>query len=214
VESAAAQASDRRIGWARPGSGHDRIVRWAMIVLPSGIGALSAVLVIAPLLARSEISFVLAKDKVAKAPERMRVTEARYRGQDDKGRPFSISAGGALQQTSKVPVVMLSALAGQMTLDDGLAEIRAPRANYDIDREYVGVDGPLVFRSADGYRLDTSNVGIDMKSRRMMSTSPVTGQTRLGTFSAARLRADLDARTVTLDGQARLHIVQSGTRGQ
>jgi lipopolysaccharide export system protein LptC len=206
------ESNDRRFGWARPGSAHDRSVRWAMVILPSGIGALAAVLIVAPLLTRSEISFVLAKDKVEQAPERMRVAEARYRGEDDKGRPFSIAAGSAVQQSSAVPVVAMTNLAGQMTLDDGIAQLKAPTARYDLDREHVDVNGPLSFASADGYRLETSNVGVDMKSRSMVSSSPVTGQTRLGTFTAQRMRANLDARTVTLDGQARLHIVQGGMK--
>ena len=38
------------------------------------------------------------------------------------------------------------------------------------------------------------------------------GAVRQGTFSANRLDADLDTHTVTLTGNARLHIVPRGTR--
>ena len=101
----AKQTRDARRQWAAPGSGHDKIIRTAMVILPSAIGMLAAVLLIAPLLARSEISFVLDKDKVAIAKERMRVSEALYRGQDDKGQPFTLHAGSGVQKTSKVPVI-------------------------------------------------------------------------------------------------------------
>jgi lipopolysaccharide export system protein LptC len=214
MATAAGSERDGRQRWASPASGHDRRVRWALIGLPSAIGALAAVLVIAPMLSRDEISFTLAKDKVEKAPERMRVSKAEYRGEDDKGRPFRLSAGGAVQSTSASPIVALTDLAAQITLDGGLTSLAAPKANYDMDKDRIDVPGPLTLRSADGYQLDTANVGIDLKTRRMSSNAPVTGTTRLGTFNAGRMRADLDARTVTLEGRARLHIVQGAARAK
>jgi lipopolysaccharide export system protein LptC len=104
----AEQTRDERRQWAAPGSSHDRVIRTAMVILPLAIGALAAVLLIAPLLARSEISFVLDKGKVALAKERLRVSDAQYRGQDDKGQPFTLHAGGAVQRTSHVPVVQMT----------------------------------------------------------------------------------------------------------
>ena len=48
---AEATTSDRVVKqrWAEPGSGHDRIVRWAKILLPSAVGILVAILTVAPL---------------------------------------------------------------------------------------------------------------------------------------------------------------------
>jgi lipopolysaccharide export system protein LptC len=40
----------------------------------------------------------------------------------------------------------------------------------------------------------------------------VDGQMPLGSFSAGRMQADLEARTVTLEGRAHLHIVQGRGR--
>ena len=210
----ATEQRDARARWANPASAHDRRVRWALIALPATIGALAAVLVIAPMLSRDELSFTLAKDKVEKAPERMRVAEAQYRGADDKGRPFRLSAGGAVQPSSATAIVTLSDLSGELVLDDGPAKIVAPQANYDMDKERIDVTGPLTVTAANGYRLDTANVGIDLKTRQMSSAADVTGSTRLGSFRAGRMRADLEARTVTLEGGARLHIVQGAARGR
>lgn len=205
---------DNRRRWAVPRSGHDRRIRWALIALPSAIGALAAVLVIAPTLARDEISFTLDKDKVEKAPERMRVAKAEYRGTDDKGRPFRLSAGGAVQASSASPVVAINDLSGVLVLDGGPTQLVAPRADYNMDAETIAVPGPLTVESQDGYRMSTANVDVDLKKRVMTSDAPVRGTTRLGRFSADRMRADLDARTVTLEGRARLHIVQGAARGR
>ncbi len=214
MATTAEKERDGRRRWASPASAHDRRVRWAMIGLPSAIGALAALLVIAPALSRNEISFTLAKDKVEKARERMRVSRAEYRGEDDKGRAFHLSAGEAVQATSATPVVALSDLAAQITLDGGPTRLTAPRAAYNMEHDRIDVRGPLLLRSEDGYTLNTANVAIDLRTRRMASDAAVTGTTRLGDFSAGRMRADLDARTVTLEGGARLHIIQGAARAR
>lgn len=214
MSDAAVLTRDKRMAWARPGSSHDRNVGIARVALPSGVGALAAVLAIAPLTKRTEVSFVLDKSKVEVARERMRVTRAQYRGQDDKGQGFLLNAGSAVQATSKVPVVRLGDLSAFLATDTGPATIVAPRANYDLDAEKLQVVGPLTFQTQDGYRLLTSNVGADLNTRKLSSSEPVSGQMPLGTFSAGNMSADLAARTVTLGGRARLHIVQGGARAK
>lgn len=214
MSEAATLDRDKRIVWARPGSGHDRWIRAAKLALPIIIGALAAVLVIAPLAKRSEISFLLAKDKVDVASERMRVSQAVYRGEDAKGHPFVLNAGSAVQKSSKSPVVALNDLSARITLDDGPAMLRTAGATYDMNSEMVRVPGAIRFDSADGYRMTTSSVGLDLKARTLASDGAVTGTMPLGTFSANRMRADLNARTVRLEGRARLRITQGRVRGQ
>lgn len=210
------EIADRiRIGrqrWAAPGSAHDRIIAALRNLLPAAIGVLTAFLAVAPLTMGGDVSFVLAKDSVEVAKERMRVTEALYRGEDAEGQPFALRAGSAVQLSSRDPVVRLSDLSARILLEEGPAVLRANRGRYDMSSEKVAVVGPLLFESADGYRLATRDVTVDLKSRQVASGDRVEGRMPLGTFSADRMRADLEARTVTLAGRARLHIVQSGSR--
>jgi len=199
---------DRRLRWARPGSGHDRNVRVARVALPAFVGALAAILAIAPLTKRAEVSFVLSKDRVAMAKERMRVTKAQYRGQDDKGQGFVLNAGSAVQMKSRIPVVQLGSLSAELASATGPSTIVAPQARYNLDSEKLDVNGPLTYQSADGYKLSTRNVGADLNTRKIASNAPVTGQMPLGTFSAGNMQVDLTTRTVTLGGRARLHVRQ------
>ena len=203
---------DKRLRWARPGSGHDRSVATARVALPAAVGALAAVLAISPLTKRAEVSFVLAKDKVAMANERMRVTRASYRGQDDKGQAFDLSAGSAVQASSRTPVVQLGEMAARLNLPAGPATLVAPQASYDMDAETLKIDGPLTFTAADGYRIETANVSANLNTRALSSLSRVEGTMPLGRFSAGSLSADLGTRTVTLGGGARLRIVQRSGR--
>ncbi|MGF7152049.1 lipopolysaccharide export system protein LptC [Sphingomonas zeicaulis] len=194
--------------WAAPGSRHDRLIAVSRVIFPTAIGALVAVLAIAPLTRGNELSFVLAKDSVEIAKERMKVTSAIYRGEDSKGQAFQLRAGSAVQASSRDPVVRLEKLSAELALKDGPATVTAPRGRYDMNAEKVAVDGPVQLRAADGYRLDTRDVAVDLRSRQVTNTGPVDGAMTLGTFSAEQMRADLEARTVTLQGRARLHIVQ------
>jgi lipopolysaccharide export system protein LptC len=198
--------------WAIPGSSHDSLIRALRILLPVAIAVLVVLLAAAPLTMGRDISFVLAKDRVEIARERLRVTEAVYRGADSKGQPFLLRAGSAVQASSRDPVVKLNALSARIMLADGPAVLAALRGRYDMDTQRVMVDGPVVFKAADGYRIMTRDVDIDLDNRHVASGGPVDGQMPLGRFSAGQLVADLNSRTVVLDKGARLHIVQGASR--
>jgi lipopolysaccharide export system protein LptC len=198
--------------WAAPGGRHDRFVALLNTGLPVGIGVLAAFLVMAPLTAGNEVSFVLDKNKVEVAKERMKLQAATYRGQDDKGQAFALNAGSAVQQSSSVPIVQINGMAADLEMQDGPATLRADQGRYDLNTERMKVDGPIAFRAANGYRLDTSDATIDLKSRTMNSQGKVTGTVPQGIFSANTLAADLEGRTVRLSGNARLRFVPRATK--
>lgn len=198
--------------WAAPGSSHDRLIAILSWLLPVLIGVLAAFLVMAPLTSGGDVSFVLDKNKVEVAKERLKIQAAQYRGQDQKGQPFTLDAGSAIQRSSAEPIVELSRLAASIRLDDGPASLIADSGRYDMDSEQVTVPGPIRFRATGGYALDTTDATVDLKTRLMRSDGNVTGTVPQGTFRADRLRADLSARTVTLDGNARLRIKPKGAK--
>lgn len=202
-----------RRSWAITGSSQDTVVAVARIALPVAIAVLAAFLALAPLTVGRDISFMLSKDRVDVAKERMRVTRAVYRGQDGKGQPFRLTAASAVQATSKDPIVRLQTLDARIGLAAGPTTITAQRGRYDMDSERIAIDGPVLFDGAGGYRIATRDVLVDMKSRDVASHGAVDGTMPLGTFTADTLRANLDSRVVRLEGRARLHIVQGGARG-
>lgn len=212
MSEAAVRERLRKQGWAAPGGVHDALMRLLKLTLPALIGMLLAYLALAPLRKGPEISFILDKTKVAFAKERMRVQSARYRGQDNKGRPFTIDAASAVQATSKDPIVDILDMSAGIQLDRGPATMRAEKARYDMEAEKVDVIGPILFTAADGYRLQTRDVAVDLNARTLRSRGPVDGRMPLGRFSADRMTADLPSRDVKLEGRARLHIVQGGIR--
>ncbi|AUW56855.1 LPS export ABC transporter periplasmic protein LptC [Sphingobium sp. SCG-1] len=210
----AEQQRTYRQHWALPGGSHDRLIGTLKNVLPVLVGILSAFLAMAPFTNAGDVSFVLDKNKVAVAKERMRVTEALYRGEDTKGQRFSLRAGSAVQKSSREPIVDLRDLSARILLSDGPAVLVAQKGRYDMNAERVAIDGAVQFQSAAGYRLTTRDVGVDLKTRQMKSAGRVDGRMPIGTFSADHLEADLGARTVTLNGRARLRIDQNGLKGR
>jgi lipopolysaccharide export system protein LptC len=204
----------RRHAWAMPGSSHDRIIAVARVTLPAAVVVLTLALAAAPITSGRDISFVLSKDRVTTAKERMRVTQALYRGEDSKGQPFQLNARSAVQQTSADPIVKLDTLSAKIQLPAGAATIVSPKGRYNLNNQRVALDGPVDFHTADGYHLSTHDVDLDMKTRRLASRNPVTGTMPLGVFSSDRMQADLDQKVVVLDGHARLHMTQRNGRAK
>jgi lipopolysaccharide export system protein LptC len=212
VPDNAARNSTAKSRWAVPGSAHDRLVRLTKVALPSAVGVLIAVLALAPLGKHSDVSFILDKKKVGNAPERMRVEQARYTGTDDKSQQFTIVANRAIQRSSDVPVVDITGMSAKLNLEKGPVNIVANNGRYNLDTQRVMIDGPVKVAGADGYRLATRDVAVDLKQRKLASAGPVAGAMRLGQFQAGQLHADMGARTVVLDHGARLKIVQGAVR--
>ena len=200
--------------WAVPGGAHDRLVRLLKIALPIAVLALALFLLMAPFTHQGEVSFVLDKNKVDMASERLKVVEALYRGEDSRGRPFSLRAGSAVQRSSRDPIVQLNELEARLQMDNGGAVVSARRGDYNLDRETVAIQGPIQFESANGYRLTTRDVDIALNSRSLRSRGSVEGRMPAGTFRADHLSADLEGRTVTLEGNARLRIDQIRSKGR
>ena len=198
--------------WAEPGSGHDRIVRWTKVALPSAVGILVVILALAPLERKGDVSFILDKKKVQTAPERMRVESAQYTGTDNKGQTFEMVANRAIQRTSDTPLVDIRGMFARLNQAQGPLIINADQGRYNLDTQRVAIDGPVKVAGTDGFHLNTSNVLVDLNDRQLASQGPAAGAVRLGQFRANHIRADLDDHRVVLDGGARLKIVQGAVR--
>lgn len=197
---------------ALPGSTHDSIVGLLKWLLPALAAAVLVTIVVWPLAKVQEFSFLLAKDKVAVARERLRVDNAVYRGETLKGEAFTIRAAGAVQKRSAVPIVELRGLSARLAMADGPATVNAGAGRYFLEEDRLEISGPVVLATAGGYRIDTGLVDIDLAGRTLASDGAVTGRLPLGTFRAGRLRADIKGRTTVLDGGVHLHINRGAGR--
>ncbi|QIQ87339.1 LPS export ABC transporter periplasmic protein LptC [Erythrobacter sp.] len=202
----------RRQHFAAPGGSHDRLVGFLARALPIGVGIVAGLMVITPLSPRGEVSFLLDRNQVAMIDERLSVDNAMYRGRDDKGRPFSLMAGEAVQRSSAEGLVRMNDLVAQILLPEGPARLAAEGGIYDIDKEIVNVTGPVRLTAADGYSMTARGVSVDLKQRLMTGDAGVEGAVPAGTFSARSIRADIAARTLALEGDARLTMIPGKLR--
>ena len=209
---AADKMRSRRQAFAAPGGALDRIVRTLAVGLPALVGVIAALMVITPLSPRGEVSFLLDRNKVAIAEDRMRVDDAMYRGQDDTGRPFSLNAGSAVQRSNTLPLVEMDELVARILLPEGPAILSATDGTYDIDDRMVAIPGIVQFTAADGYELAASNVTIDLANRLLVGDGRVGAVVPAGRFEADSMRADLAARTMTLRGNVRGRMVPGQLR--
>jgi lipopolysaccharide export system protein LptC len=182
------------------------------IVLPAAAGILLAVLLWLPLAATQEFSFLLSKDTTEAAGERLLVQEARYRGETLAGEPFEIRAERAVQQSSSVPLVLLSGLSAQINRADGLASVIAPSGSYNLDTQMIGISGPVEVRSESGFALDSQAIEVDINARTVRSSEPVVGSIPLGTFRADSFAADIEGRRVVMEGAVALRIAPRTAR--
>lgn len=197
---------------ALPGSRHEWVMGQFKWLLPTLAGALALAILVWPLLGVQEFSFLLAKDQVAIAPERLRVARAEYRGKTATGEAFAIQAGSAVQRSSAEAVVELNSLSATIDDRDGPSRVDAPKGRYFIDEDRLEVSGPVRLRSDGGYRINAETVQIDMKRRMLTSEAPVSGRTPIGTFSAASLSGDLAGKRMSLIGNVHVRITQRGRR--
>ncbi|WJY19755.1 LPS export ABC transporter periplasmic protein LptC [Alteriqipengyuania flavescens] len=212
MTAAADQMRNRRQRLAAPGGAHDRLVRILAVALPAAVGVVAALMVVTPLAPRGEISFLLDRNKVAIAPDRLAVRQAMYRGQDDNGRPFSVMAASAVQETSTDTTVEMGRLEARILLDAGPAILQATGAVYDFAKELISVGDTVEFEAADGYRMTARNVTVDIAEHTVIGSGGIEGAIPAGSFSANAIRADLDAREITLSGNARLRMVPGKLR--
>jgi len=203
---------DRRRAFAAPGGSHDKLVRFLAKWLPAGIGIVVAVMILSPLSQRGEVNFLLDRNKVDVTFERLRVNEATYRGLDNMSRPFTVIAGSAVQKSASVPIVQMQDLTARMLLTDGPAEISASGGAFDQSNDQFTAIGDVNMTAADGFSMVASGVTIDMRNRLIKGAEGVHGTVPSGTFSANQIVANLDERTVALEGNARLRMVPGKIR--
>lgn len=213
IETAEARAlRSRRQRFAAPGGSHDRLVRLLATALPMGIGIVAALIIIIPLSPRGEVSFLLDRNKAETVENRLSVGNALYRGQDREGRPFSLTAGNAVQRSQAEGTVRLDELVAQLLLPEGPGRVTAQGGVYDLREQQVAVQGPVLLSAADGYRMIVRGVAVDLPGKRMVGANGVNGEIPAATFRADRMEADLAARTITLDGNARGRMVPGELR--
>jgi lipopolysaccharide export system protein LptC len=200
------QIRDKRRALALPGCRRERVMGAVGRILPGMAGAVVALMVVTPLFPHNSVSFLLDRNKVAVTENRLQVRNAAYRGMDEKGRAFELSADNAVQKSARDAHVRMNNLVGTMAMSDGPARIEAASGSFDLTRDQLTVPGDVHFQQTGGYDIRARQVLYDVRHNTIQSEGAVQGLIPAGAFTAGRMSANLDAHTVRLEGRAHLRM--------
>jgi lipopolysaccharide export system protein LptC len=205
------QIHDKRRAMALPGCRRELLLGTLGRFLPGAAGVVVAVMVVWPMFPHNSVSFLLDRNKVQVTENRMLIQRAAYRGNDNRGRPFELSAADAVQHSAQDPLVRMNDLIGTIALTDGPARLEAKQGNFDISRDQLSVPGQVRFQHAGGYDMHANQVLIDVRHQTVESKGSANGLIPSGNFSGDRMFANLDQHTIRLEGHARLRMTPGKT---
>lgn len=141
------------------------------------------------------------------AAEAARLVAPRYRGRDERGRPFELAAAAA-EQAPGSPVIALAQPTGEVTLEDGAwVTLAARRGWYERDRNRLDLEGEVTLLHDAGYAIRTERARIDLGLGRAEGDAPVAAQGPPGTVEGAGFRLEGRGAVVVFTGPARMVLV-------
>jgi lipopolysaccharide export system protein LptC len=113
-----------------------------------------------------------------------RMEDAQYRGVDQHGQPFTLTAGAANQQGSDE--IALSNPEGDITLASGAwLMLKSDAGMFNQKLQTLGLTGDVTLYRNDGTMMTGPNARIDLKHGGAASSSPVQAAGPFGTLNAA-----------------------------
>lgn len=188
-----------------PGSPLDRRIAFLKRAFPATAAGLLVLVLGLTFAQTNELSFMVSRERVQPANERIRAENSVYRGVDETGRPFTVRAGSAVQRSAAVAEIELQTLSATIALETGAATVTAPAGRFALDQSVLTVSGPVDARQA-GFQVTGGIVAVDLARGTAASDRPVVGSIPIGSFRAGGLRSDLRTQSLTLIGGVRLRV--------
>jgi lipopolysaccharide export system protein LptC len=143
--------------------------------------------------------------------EPMRMREARFRGIDEQGRPYTVTASEAMQLGNTDDTIDLTDPKGDITLQDGTwMLLQADHGLYYRQPGLLELDGNVVLNHDAGYEVRTERASIDLRGKTARGDRPVEGQGPFGTIEGQGFEAEEAGKVIIVTGPATLVI--QGTR--
>ncbi|MSP04876.1 MAG: LPS export ABC transporter periplasmic protein LptC [Acetobacteraceae bacterium] len=156
------------------------LVTVTKFVLPSVALGLLALIAIWPELDRETRQ---AQDRMVGTREGNRMTNARYRGTDEHGRPYTLTAETA-HQAGEGRVALVQPKGDMMTENGGWLMVQSRQGLFLQRSNQLDLSRDVMLYRADGMTLRTDAVAVDMKAGAAASASPVQMEGPLGTLDA------------------------------
>lgn len=173
---------------ARGDNTYSRVVAWLKVLLPlMALGILSTMF----LLSRSvepidQIPF--SEGDLANRAAREQVTAPFFAAMTDRGDAVTVSADSARPDRSGQGRLIVEQLYTRINLTEG-AEVtfRADSGSIDDPGDNATLEGNVVVRSDNGYRIETEQLSTRLRSIAAETDGEIAGTGPLGEFSAGRM---------------------------
>lgn len=198
--------STRHIGPPRRASRwYSRYVLALKIVLP--LGAIALVGAIFSFREQAPSRRNQASDMQREILANSQMVNPRFRGIDDQGQPFSLSADSAIPSARNPNVTDLVQPKGDITRNDGSwVALSAERGAYNRQDRILDLAGHVAIFHDQGYEMVTSQMRVDMPSGIAAGNEPVFGQGPDTEFQGAGFRLEERGARVVLTGDSRVVI--------
>lgn len=129
----------------------------------------------------------------------------RFESRDKDGRPYTITANRALQDTGTDAPILLEQPAARWTAEDGSRmALHAALGRYDPVGQALALTGGVEIASdVYGDRLETDALSVDLAASRATSTAPVQAMGPGRTLTAAGLVAEAEPASIVFTGPGR-----------
>lgn len=182
---------------------YSKFVQVMKIALPVAAGVLLLVVLGLPLLRQQEERIHVAPAKDANGRS-LAMTNARYFGTDDKGRPYEVTAESVRQGTGGDKIVELTAPKANIKTTNGDSiSATASAGLYDHDKQEIDLSGEVTLDQAQG-QLRTSQAHITLKDGSARGNAKVTGEGNFGTLEASGFSYNKDDKIIRFTGPSRL----------
>ncbi len=135
------------------------------------------------------------------------VSEVKYDGKDDKGRPFSITADSASHADGDDRHISLKKPLADIVMSSGAyVAVTANDGVLDRDSDVVTLTGDVTLFHDNGLSFQTDSATIDLDAKTAQGSDPVEGQSGDGELVSQGFRVLDDGDTIEFTGKAYMKI--------
>lgn len=143
--------------------------------------------------------------------EPLRMRDAQFRGIDDRGRPYTVTAAEATQAGQGDDTIDLVRPKADITLQDGTwAIVQSAHGTYRRVQGVLELDGDVTLNHDAGYEVQTDRAHINLHDRSAQGDRPVAGQGPFGTIEGTGFEAEDGGKVLIVTGPATLVLQGSG----
>ena len=164
------------------------IVRWLRVILPV-LGL--ALLLAVFLLPRELLVGRIGLSGLSVEPgQGLRLENPRFSGTTPDGQPFALTADWALPDAPDPTRIDLGNLDGEIVVDDDqTVHLAAGSGEYRPKDGRLALEDDVVVTTSDGYRMTAPRALADIEARTLTVEGPVRGEGALGLIEADTMRA-------------------------